>query len=230
MAGDWIKFEIVTPDKPEVWEIADKLNLDPDAVVGKLIRMWIWFNTQTENGHASIVTKKIIDRHVDVTGFCDAVISVNWLHQNSIQISIKSFDRHNGSPAKTRALGQKRKAKQRHAEIVTERGLEIELEKSISTQEKIVDKNTKFEEFWKIYPAYRKGSKAHAKTSFNRKIKTKENIEKILSNVEKRNSLSLLDGWGTSSEDYIPHAATFINRGQWEDEIEVTNHNIEYGL
>jgi hypothetical protein len=229
MAGDWIKFEIVTPDKPEVWEIADKLNLDPDAVVGKLIRMWIWFNTQTENGHASIVTKKIIDRDVGVNGFCDEVINVNWLHQNSTQISIESFDRHNGNSAKTRALGQKRKAKQRHAEIVTEKGLEKRRE-DITTQEKIVHKNNKFEEFWKIYPALRKGSKSHAKTSFNRKIRTKENIEKILSNVEKRNSLSLQDGWGTSSEEYIPHAATFINRGQWEDEIEVTNNNFEYGL
>ena len=34
MAGDWIKFETVTPDKPEVYELAGLLNLDPDAVVG----------------------------------------------------------------------------------------------------------------------------------------------------------------------------------------------------
>ena len=33
MAGDWIKFEIATPDKPEVWEIAESLDIDPDAVI-----------------------------------------------------------------------------------------------------------------------------------------------------------------------------------------------------
>ncbi len=40
MAGDWIKVQHVTPDKPEVWQIADRLDIDPDAVVGKLIRVW----------------------------------------------------------------------------------------------------------------------------------------------------------------------------------------------
>jgi hypothetical protein len=40
MAGDWIKIEISTPDKPEVAIIAECLKIDPDAVVGKLFRIW----------------------------------------------------------------------------------------------------------------------------------------------------------------------------------------------
>ena len=32
MAGDWIKFESSTSDKPEVWMISDLLGIDPDAV------------------------------------------------------------------------------------------------------------------------------------------------------------------------------------------------------
>ena len=31
MAGDWMKVEKVTPDKPEVDAIADQLGIDPDA-------------------------------------------------------------------------------------------------------------------------------------------------------------------------------------------------------
>lgn len=69
MAGDWIKFEICTPDKAEVWQIADTLSIDPDAVVGKLLRVWIWFDQQTENGNAPSVTKKLLDRSVGVLGF-----------------------------------------------------------------------------------------------------------------------------------------------------------------
>ena len=44
MAGDWLKFEKVTMDKPEVFEMAGILGIDPDAVVGKLLRVWSWFD------------------------------------------------------------------------------------------------------------------------------------------------------------------------------------------
>jgi hypothetical protein len=39
MAGNWIKFDTSTSDKPEVWAIAESLGIDPDAVVGKLLRV-----------------------------------------------------------------------------------------------------------------------------------------------------------------------------------------------
>ena len=52
MAGDWIKFELTTMDKPEVCQIADVAGIDPDAVVGKLMRVWGWFDQQTEDGNA----------------------------------------------------------------------------------------------------------------------------------------------------------------------------------
>lgn len=48
MAGDWIKFELTTLDKPEVCQLADLAGIDPDAVVGKLMRVWGWFDQQTE--------------------------------------------------------------------------------------------------------------------------------------------------------------------------------------
>lgn len=48
MAGDWIKFELTTLDKPEVCQIADAADIDPDAAVGKLMRVWGWFDQQTE--------------------------------------------------------------------------------------------------------------------------------------------------------------------------------------
>lgn len=57
MAGDWIKFETTTPDKPEVDRIATVLDVDPDAVVGKLIRFWIWADQQALDGNAVSVTK-----------------------------------------------------------------------------------------------------------------------------------------------------------------------------
>lgn len=110
MAGDWIKFELATPDKPEVWAIAAALNIDPDAVVGKLLRVWGWFDQQTENGNAPSVSKMLLDRLVGVTGFCNAVIDAEWMLDDGKQLSLPHFDRHNGKTAKNRALTAKRVA------------------------------------------------------------------------------------------------------------------------
>jgi hypothetical protein len=103
MAGDWIKFEIATPDKAEVWVIANKLNMDPDAVIGKLLRVWIWFDQHSEKGNAPSVTKMLLNRLVGNAYFCDAMIFAGWMHEADDQISLKDFSRHNGKSAKNRA-------------------------------------------------------------------------------------------------------------------------------
>ena len=108
MAGDWIKVEITTPDKPEVFEMAELLNLPPDEVLGKLIRVWIWADQHTRDGNAPSVTKALLDRYAAVTGFAAAMISVGWLLESGGRIQFPHFDRHNGKTAKTRAMGAKR--------------------------------------------------------------------------------------------------------------------------
>lgn len=110
MAGDWIKFELTTLDKPEVCQIADLADIDPDAVVGKLMRVWGWFDQQTENGNAPSVSKKLLDRLVGVTGFCEYMKSVDWMIEAEGVISLPHFDRHNGKTAKNRLLTAKRVA------------------------------------------------------------------------------------------------------------------------
>ena len=108
MAGFWIKFDTSTSDKPEVWAIAGQLGIDPDAVVGKLLRVWAWFDDQTETGNAPTVTKSLLDRRVSVTGFCDAMILAGWLLDDGETISLPNFDRHNGKTAKSRCTTAKR--------------------------------------------------------------------------------------------------------------------------
>jgi hypothetical protein len=110
MAGDWIKFELATMDKPEVCQIADLADIDQDAVVGKLLRVWAWFDQQTENGNAPSVSKKFLDRSVGVTGFCEQMKSVGWMVEAEGIISLPHFERHNGKTGKNRALTAKRVA------------------------------------------------------------------------------------------------------------------------
>ena len=111
MAGDWLKFEKSTSDKPEVWAIADELAIDPDAVVGKLLRVWAWFDEQSESGNAPSVSKSLLDRRVGVTGFCDAMVLCGWMEDDGREVSLPNFDRHNGKTAKNRSLTAKRVAK-----------------------------------------------------------------------------------------------------------------------
>jgi hypothetical protein len=113
MAGDWIKVQKDTPDKPEVLAIASRMNLDPDAVVGKLVRIWSWFDTHTVDGNALSVTYALLDRLAGVTGFAEQMAFVGWLNQDGHVLSLPNFEYHNGETAKKRALGKNRQEKRR---------------------------------------------------------------------------------------------------------------------
>ncbi len=113
MAGEWIKFETTTPDKPEVVNMAAMLNIDQDAVVGKLLRIWIWADENSVNGEAVTVTDAFIDRLTFTKKFSSAMRSVGWLTGNDGSLTFPKFDRHNGNSAKTRAMTNRRVAKSR---------------------------------------------------------------------------------------------------------------------
>ena len=113
MAGDWMKIELELPDKPEVHAIAGMLNLDPDAVVGKLVRVWQWFDKHTTDGNAYGVTYQLPDRITGVAGFGEAMAFVGWLEQQDKMLVMPRFDRHTSKSAKARALTAKRVANHR---------------------------------------------------------------------------------------------------------------------
>lgn len=117
MAGDWIKFDVTTPDKPEVVQMAAALGIDQDAVVGKLLRVWTWAdqNTITCDGdrNAVTVTEQFLDRLTFCQGFAKAMVKVGWLLGSDGGYLFPNFDRHNGKTAKDRAQTNRRVAKSR---------------------------------------------------------------------------------------------------------------------
>lgn len=119
MAGDWIKVERAVLTKPEVLEIADRLEIDRHAVVGKLLEVWFWFDEQTQNGNAANVTHvtllRFIDERVGVTGFGAEMEKAGWLTNSSMP----NFERHNGESAKKRAVTAKRVKRFRNAQSDT---------------------------------------------------------------------------------------------------------------
>ncbi|HBP8145924.1 TPA: hypothetical protein L6K68_001298 [Escherichia coli] len=115
MASNWIKLEVITPDKPEIFRLAEILNIDPDAALGKVIRFWVWADQQMIDGNADCnargVTKSAIDRITFMVGFADALIQVGWLVETNGVLSLPNFERHNGKSSKKRAVTNERVTK-----------------------------------------------------------------------------------------------------------------------
>lgn len=109
----WIKRDKSLTSKPEVLQIASRLNIDRWSAAGRCEDVWSWADEHTENGHASGVTKVFIDQLVACDGFADAMVLVGWLHIDSNGVTIPNFDRHNGKSAKKRASDAERQKKSR---------------------------------------------------------------------------------------------------------------------
>ena len=217
MAGDWIKFENCTPDKPEVWALAEQLEIDPDAVIGKLLRVWIWFDRQTENGNAPSVTKLLLDSNVCLKGFCDAMIWSGWMVEKHNRITLTNFDRHNGSTAKNRILTAKRVSVSRKKcnGNVTVQALPREEKrrtKDSSNEGDIWVDTPDFDIFWERYP--RKENKKKAKIAFDGLSKTKQRdaIDGLRKDLSRNR-------WDDCEKKFILLPTTYINGARWEDEI-----------
>ena len=113
MAGDWIKFEIASIEKLEVFKIARDLEIEPDAVLGKLMRVWSWFNVHTEDGVSDVSALLFLDQKAGRAGFCESMQKAGWLDINDNTLQLPNFERHNGSSAKKRILDAARKGARR---------------------------------------------------------------------------------------------------------------------
>lgn len=112
MAGDWLKFEVDTPEKQEVFDITVAMGWsDPDLTVGKLLKVWRWFDKHTIDGNAPRVTLALLDSVSGVSGFAQAMANVGWLVCEGAGVSLSNFGRHNGKTAKDRCLTARRVAK-----------------------------------------------------------------------------------------------------------------------
>lgn len=235
MAGEWLKFEKSTFDKPEVLAIAAAIGQDPDYVIGKLLRMWSWFDTHTEKGNARSVTCALLDSILRVTGFSENVAKVGWLIVSNDCLTLPNFDRHCGETAKSRALTAKRvagfKARNGRANAKTvssalpreEKRREEKKEQDQKRLDHRADDRARVRSdfdtrFWPAYP--RKVGKANAEKAWRKIDPDPETVKDIIAAIAVQRES---DQWCRDGGQFIPHPATWLNGRRWEDEGATTN-------
>lgn len=113
MAGDWLKVEIITPDKPEVSNIAHRLSITPEEAFGRLFRVWVWCQNVSVNGHVRVRDLSPIDRAAGLPKFGQAMAEEHWVLEAEGGFTIPKWDRHLSKGAKKRALDMERKRRER---------------------------------------------------------------------------------------------------------------------
>ena len=95
--------------------MAERLKIDPDAVVGKLLRVWVWADQNSIDGNGITVTDAFLDRLTHCKGFSVSMRVCGWLAGENGGLSFPGFERHNGLTAKERAATNRRVAKHRNS-------------------------------------------------------------------------------------------------------------------
>jgi hypothetical protein len=117
MAGDWIKIEHVTPDKPEIHRIASILGISAEAVFGHLVRLWVWADQQSLDGRQIVAKCDTINCICRCAKIANAMQEVGWLVTEGEYVTFPNFDRHNTETAKNRAVKSKQKKKERKKSV-----------------------------------------------------------------------------------------------------------------
>jgi len=195
MALDWIKIEHTLPDKPEVIGVADAVNLDPDEVVGKLIRLWIWADQQSRDGHAKNVTLSWIDRHIRVTGFADALVAVGWLEANGSGVTIPNYDRHLSQNAKSRGDALIRKRNQRAKNVTQTSRAKRD---KVVTREKSIENREKSNKETPLPPLPSELDTDEFRSAWAKWISHRKEIRKPLTPTCTEQQLKRLAGWGVT--------------------------------
>ena len=113
MAGSWLKMRHDLLDAPEIRRLGRRCGVTKDDVLGKLFRLWSWFDRHSVAGRIEDDDIDLVDELVGHPGFAAALVSVGWLAKDSCGIVIPNWERHNSETAKQRAQGQARVADHR---------------------------------------------------------------------------------------------------------------------
>lgn len=114
MAFDWTMMRNDLADDPAVISIAGSLNVDPDLIVGKMLRVWGWAGDHTTTGLVRNASALVIDHVAKLNGLARAMSDAGWLDLNDDNtVTFPRWKKWNAKSAKRRVLHQKRVAEKR---------------------------------------------------------------------------------------------------------------------
>ena len=93
-------------NKAEVYEIASALDLDVNATVGILIRVWIWADQHTSDGH-SRHHHGVLESIIGVPGLTEALNRVGWIELLDKGFRFPNLDRYTGDGRTTKSRRNK---------------------------------------------------------------------------------------------------------------------------
>jgi hypothetical protein len=116
MSRGWIKFETVTPDKPEIAILGRKLQISVAEALVAFIRILCWMDSMSADGIVPVLSPDDVDTLARAhPGTCTALASheIGWIVISEGGLRFVNWDRHNGSNAKQRLYERERKRRQR---------------------------------------------------------------------------------------------------------------------
>lgn len=158
MAGLWIKWTKGLADRPEVIIISSRLQRDRNEIAGRLMRLWEWLDDNFDESNVDESTQNvslylgdrpraILDEIFGIVGFAESMEldQVGWLTINDDGFCVfHRLARHNGNPAKQRALDQRKKEKKRSSSRFCpgEKGTSVPMRKGQKRDQRREEKNT----------------------------------------------------------------------------------------
>jgi hypothetical protein len=207
MAGDWMKVEKDTPEKPEIYRIAEILGISQGDAFLACFRVWRWADSQTADGviRASIAA---IDDNAKHQNFHHALCEVGWLKPRSGSVELPNFVRHMGLSAKRRCLDSVRKMSARKADKTRTRE---EKRREESKHPQTPSEGDLFDLFWQSFPKGRKQGKEKARKAFAAASK-KMPPETIIAAAKEYAASPVGQG------AYVKAPESWLNGGCWEDD------------
>ena len=135
MANDWIRVRMDIHEDPAILQIAAKLDVRAETVVGYCVRFWSWASRHMSQedrdicpaGSVAGIEMAHIEQVLNMPNFLQMLLEVGWLERNLIDnlidnltvLTIPKFDRWLSESAKQRGLEAERKRAQRAKEKVS---------------------------------------------------------------------------------------------------------------
>jgi hypothetical protein len=219
LAGDWIKLEHATLDKPEIRKTARMLGVKHGEALELYLRWWVWLDVNSVDGLVDGLVDADVDDLMRCQGFSACMRSVGWLSTDvdTGKLRVSGFSTNNGESSKKRALTNRRQSKWRaKVDGSVDARVDGGASQKASTREekrRVVNPivpSEPFELFWKTWPINARKVNRKDCVAFWRQ----ENLDGVGAAIAAHVvAMKATEQW----REYCPAPLTYLRQRRWED-------------